>query len=180
MKLCSFNNAIMAASTSFRLANTFSPLQRQKQCLNVDCLQTKKCIRSIVLSRTEQYAYAHASKSHRSRWKGVHSETSLSRCIPTFPAASTCDASFSRGTGISHPLNLKESRKHSSQRCRAVSQSEAEVTNAPPLPRTAEEQTKLAQEAMQKAEGDGVKRQRMQLLLPIDARASNFLDTEPR
>ncbi|GAQ83847.1 hypothetical protein KFL_001640220 [Klebsormidium nitens] len=67
------------------------------------------------------------------------------------------------------------------RRCQCfASAAQATALTPPELPRTAEEQTALAKEALQRAEADGVKRQRMQLLLPIDARASNFLDTEPR
>eukprot|EP00245_Coleochaete_scutata_P000786 TRINITY_DN1094_c3_g1_i1.p1 TRINITY_DN1094_c3_g1~~TRINITY_DN1094_c3_g1_i1.p1 ORF type:complete len:410 (-),score=51.60 TRINITY_DN1094_c3_g1_i1:37-1266(-) len=52
--------------------------------------------------------------------------------------------------------------------------------SAYPMPDTAEEEIEQAQGALKRALADGLLRQQMRLLLPIDQRKFNFLDTEPR
>ncbi|CAK9193175.1 unnamed protein product [Sphagnum jensenii] len=49
-----------------------------------------------------------------------------------------------------------------------------------PNPQTMEEAVKQAGEAVQRAIASGKQRQKLQLLLPVDQRQFNYLDTEPR
>ncbi|KAH9576653.1 hypothetical protein CY35_01G173900 [Sphagnum magellanicum] len=49
-----------------------------------------------------------------------------------------------------------------------------------PNPQTMEEVVKQAGEAVQRAIASGKQRQKLQLLLPVDQRQFNYLDTEPR